>query len=298
MSMKSKGSMFTDWVRATAAVMACVGVLTAGLGARSAAAATPQVAQVRLYALDCGHATFKDMGMFSDTGEYDGTTGKIADPCFVIVHPKGVLIWDTGLGDGVAAHPEGLDPIPGIHITVPITLADQLMSLGMTPADMTFVAFSHFHFDHTGNANLFTQSTWIVNQNELNWGLSAPKDSGVATDSWSAYKTAKTVIITGDYDVFGDGKVRILKAPGHTPGHQVLEVQLSKTGTVVLSGDLYHLKANRQFKRVPVVNAERADTLASFERIETIVKNKHARLIVQHDPQEFDALPKLPAYLD
>jgi N-acyl homoserine lactone hydrolase len=164
MSMKSKRSMFAGRVRATAAVMACVGVLTAGLGARSAAAATPRVAQVRLYALDCGHATFKDMGMFSDTGEYDGTKGKIADPCFVIVRPKGVLIWDTGLGEGVAAHPEGLDPIPGIHITVPITLADQLMSLGMTPADVTFVAFSHFHFDHTGNANLFTQLTCIVNQ--------------------------------------------------------------------------------------------------------------------------------------
>jgi N-acyl homoserine lactone hydrolase len=115
---------------------------------------------------------------------------------------------------------------------VPITLADQLMSLGMTPADVTFVAFSHFHFDHTGNANLFAQSTWIVNQNELNWGLSAPKDSGVATDTWSAYKTAKIVMITGDHDVFGDGKVRILKAPGHTPGHQVLELRLNKTSTI------------------------------------------------------------------
>jgi glyoxylase-like metal-dependent hydrolase (beta-lactamase superfamily II) len=295
--MKSKRLMFLGWVRMIAAVTACVSVLS-GLGAGSAAAAAPQVTQVRLYTLDCGHATFKDMGMFSDTGEYDGKTGKVADPCFVIVHPKGVLLWDTGLGDGVAAHPEGVDPIPGIHISVPITLAGQLSSLGMTPADVTFVAFSHFHFDHTGNANLFTQSTWIVNQNELNWGLSAPKDSGVATDSWSAYKTAKTVMITGDYDVFGDGKVRILRAPGHTPGHQVLELQLSKTGTVVLSGDLYHLKANRQFKRIPVLNTERADTLASFDRIETIVRNKHARLIVQHDPQEFDALPKLPAYLD
>jgi N-acyl homoserine lactone hydrolase len=295
--LKSKSSIFPGEALTTAATAACA-VLMMGLGASSAVAATPQVAQVRLYVLDCGHATFKDMGMFSDTGEYDGTTGKIADPCFVIVHPKGVLLWDTGLGDGIASHPEGMDPAPGIHMTVPITLAGQLKSLDMTPADVTFVAFSHFHFDHTGNANLFTQSTWIVNQNELNWGLSAPKDSGVATESWSAYKTVKTVMITGDYDVFGDGKVRILKAPGHTPGHQVLEVQLSKTGAVVLSGDLYHLKANRQFKRVPVVNAERADTLASFERVETIVKNKHARLIVQHDPQEFDALPKLPAYLD
>jgi hypothetical protein len=81
MSMKSKRLMFLGWVRMIAVVTACVSVLT-GIGAGRAAAAAPQVTQVRLYALDCGHATFKDMGMFSDTGEYDGTTGKIADPCF------------------------------------------------------------------------------------------------------------------------------------------------------------------------------------------------------------------------
>jgi N-acyl homoserine lactone hydrolase len=110
--LKSKSSIFPGEALTTAAITVCA-VLMMGLGASSAVAATPQVAQVRLYVLDCGHATFKDMGMFSDTGEYDGTTGKIADPCFVIVHPKGVLIWDTGLGDGVATHPEGMDPIPG-----------------------------------------------------------------------------------------------------------------------------------------------------------------------------------------
>jgi N-acyl homoserine lactone hydrolase len=68
--------------------------------ARGVAAAA---ADVRLYALDCGHASFKDMGMFSDTGEYDGKSGEIADPCFVIRHPKGVLLWDTGLGDKFGA---------------------------------------------------------------------------------------------------------------------------------------------------------------------------------------------------
>jgi N-acyl homoserine lactone hydrolase len=105
-------------------------------------------------------------------------------------------------------------------------------------------------------------------------------------------------MIDGDYDVFGDGTVRILAAPGHTPGHQVLELKLQKTGTVILSGDLYHLRTNREFMRVPVINASRADTLASMNRIETIVKNSKARVIVQHDPQDFLALPKLPAYLD
>jgi hypothetical protein len=73
---------------------------------------------------------------------------------------------------------------------------------------------------------------------------------------------------------------------------------LQKSGTVILSGDLYHLRTNRLFKRVPVYNADRADTLASMSRIETIIKNTHGRLIVQHDPRDFQTLPKPPAYLD
>jgi N-acyl homoserine lactone hydrolase len=253
---------------------------------------------VRLYALDCGHATFKDMGLFSDTGEYDGKPGEIADPCFLIHHPKGWLLWDTGLGDNFAATKGGVDVMPGLHVTVPITLIEQLRSLSLTPKDVNYIAFSHFHFDHTGNANEFPDSVWIINKQELAAALSPTPPPAEVPDTFSGYKTAKTQMIDGDYDVFGDGTVRILKAPGHTPGHQALELKLQKTGTVILSGDLYHLRANREFARVPGLNWNRADTLASMDRIEKIAKNTKARVVVQHDPQDFQALPKFPAYLD
>jgi glyoxylase-like metal-dependent hydrolase (beta-lactamase superfamily II) len=98
--------------------------------------------------------------------------------------------------------------------------------------------------------------------------------------------------------VFGDGSVRILKAPGHTPGHQVLEIKMKKSGTVILSGDLYHLRGNRMYRRVPIFNYERADTLASIDRIERIIKNTKARFVIQHDLADFKLLPKFPAYLD
>jgi N-acyl homoserine lactone hydrolase len=253
---------------------------------------------VRLYSLDCGHATFKDMGMFSDTGEYDGKPGEVADPCFLVHHPKGWLLWDTGLGDNFAATKGGVDVMPGIHVNVPVTLIEQLHSLSLAPKDVNFIAFSHFHFDHTGNANEFPDSVWIINKVELAAALSPTPPSGEVPDTFSGYKTAKTQMIDGDYDVFGDGTVRILKAPGHTPGHQALELKLPKTGTVILSGDLYHLRANREFARVPVVNVDRADTLASMDRIEKIAKATKARVVVQHDPQDFQALPKFPAYLE
>ncbi|MEP6545911.1 MAG: N-acyl homoserine lactonase family protein [Gammaproteobacteria bacterium] len=263
------------------------------LGARAAVGA-----DLRLYTLDCGHATFKDMGQFSDTGEYDGKQGDIADPCFVIRHPKGVLLWDTGLGDKFAASKNGTDMGSTVHLSVPVTLLAQLKSLGLAPQNVTYVAFSHLHWDHSGNADEFPDSTWIINRRELAAAIVTPPPDGIDPATFSAYKTAKTQLIDGDYDVFGDGTVRILAAPGHTPGHQVLQLKLHKSGVVILSGDLYHLRSNREFMRVPPGNASRAETLASMNRIETIVKNTKARFVVQHDPLDFQALPKLPAYLD
>jgi N-acyl homoserine lactone hydrolase len=121
--------------------------------------------------------------------------------------------------------------------------------------------------------------------------------------SFSAYKTVPTQMIKGDFDVFHDGTVRILKAPGHTPGHQVLLLKLSKSGSVLLSGDLYHLRSDRPRAgekpvRVMPMNTSRAESLASVDRIETILKNTHARLIIQHDPDDFKSLPISPAFLE
>jgi N-acyl homoserine lactone hydrolase len=259
------------------------------------ARAADPVTDLRLYTLDCGQIEAKDMGAFSDTFEYNGQPGKVVDPCFVIRGPKGTLLWDTGLGDKIAANPKGMD-MDGFHATVAHTLPDELKAIGLTPADITYMAFSHFHFDHTGNANEFPGATWIINKTELAWLESNP--SAGDPSSISGYKTAKTQMIEGDYDVFGDGTVMILRTPGHTPGHQSLMLKLKKAGTVILSGDLYHLRANREHRRVPQYNVNRADTLASMDRIETILKNTKGKLYIQHDPEDNALLPKPPGYLD
>jgi N-acyl homoserine lactone hydrolase len=269
-------------------------LLAASMGVAHAAEA---VQQVRLYAIDCGRIDIKDMGMFADTGEYDGKAGAVITPCFLIRHPKGALLWDSGLSDKLASNKDGVDN-GGFLLHVDVTLQSQLQSIGVTPADVTHMAFSHLHFDHTGNANSFPGATWIINSAELTWAQSTPTPFGVDPSAVSGYKTAKTQMINGDLDVFGDGSVRILKTPGHTPGHQVLVLKLKKAGTVVLSGDLYHTRDNRKFHRVPSFNVERADTLASIDRVENIVKNTKGKLFVQHDPLDFKLLPKFPAYLD
>jgi glyoxylase-like metal-dependent hydrolase (beta-lactamase superfamily II) len=271
----------------TALLAAC-----ASIGPASAA---DDVKEVRLYALDCGRIQLKDMSLFSDTGEYDGTTGELVDPCWIIRHPKGTLLWDTGLGDKIAANKNGMDFELG-HLQVDVTLQDQLRTIGLTPADITYLSFSHVHSDHTGNANDFPGATWILSKAEIAWAESGTPHINLA--SFSAYKTAKTQMIEGDHDVFGDGSVRILKTPGHTPGHQALLVRLKKAGTVIISGDLFHVRDNYTFRRVPSFNVERADTLASIDRISTILKNTKGRLVVHHDPADIKALPAFPKYLE
>jgi len=260
---------------------------------------TDNVQEVRLYAMDCGQIDAKDMGLFSDTGDFDGKSSSLPDPCFLIVHPKGTLIWDTGLGDKIAESKNGIDnPALGIHLTVAIKLVDQLRQLSLTPAEINYVAFSHFHFDHTGNAGLFTHSTWIVNKSELTNAALSPVPPGIDPAIAAEAREVKQQSIDGDYDVFGDGSVRILKTPGHTPGHQSLELKLKNAGTVLLSGDLYHQRDSRKLRLVPSINYERADTLASIDRFERIAKNTNARVVIQHDLEDFRALPKFPAYLD
>jgi glyoxylase-like metal-dependent hydrolase (beta-lactamase superfamily II) len=255
------------------------------------------VSGLRLYAADCGRLDFKTLNSFSDTDEYDGRSGSLIVPCFIIRHPKGTLVWDFGLGDSLVANQAGIDNGP-VHLSATVTLVDQLKTLGLMPADVNFVAFSHLHFDHTGNANLFPGSTWIINRKELAYALSEPRPFGVALETFSAYSKAKTVMIDGDYDVFGDGSVRILRTSGHTPGHQILELNLAKAGTLILSGDLYHLRESVATHRLPTINVDRADTLASMDRVDKLLTTTHGRLIVAHDYGDFHSLPKFPAFLD
>src|SRR5206468_1299022 len=98
-----------------------------------------------------------------------------------------------------------------------------------------------------------------------------------------------------DKDVFGDGTVVILRTPGHTPGHQSLLVRLKQTGPVILSGDAVHFHENLENDGVPSFNYDRAQTIASIDRIKAIQKNLHATVIIQHDPRDIGKLPAFPA---
>jgi len=178
-------------------------------------------------------------------------------------------------------------------------LKAQLAEVGYLPADITYLALSHYHYDHTANANEFAGATWLVRQEERD-AMFAEKPPGVTQPStYATLRNSKMFIIKSDeYDVFGDGTVVIKSAPGHTPGHQVLYVKLAKTGGVLLSGDLYHYPEERALNRVPTFEFNQEQTRACRVLIEAFLRKTDAQLWIQHDLRANAKLKKAPDYYE
>lgn len=269
----------------------------AGFGSAAIAKSSDQAPAIRLYTLNCGMTQFSDAAVFSDTGEYDGKPIQLPTPCYLIRHGDDWLLWDTGNGDYLAVLPNGVELFGG-RFTQPRTLVSQLAQLGISPADVDYVAISHLHQDHTGNINLFRQSTFLIAGAELAWARQTPTPFGVNAEAIAPLAYFRIASTDEDKDVFGDGSVRILKSPGHTPGSRMLLLDLPNAGPVLITGDLFHTRDNFREDRVPAINTSRAETLASSRRLRTLSENLNARVVVQHAPEDYAAMPRFPAFLD
>jgi N-acyl homoserine lactone hydrolase len=258
----------------------------------------------RIYVFDGGV-------LASETARYRLTDADVEEvqlsvASYLVVHPRGVLMWEAG---AVADHERsgGLGFEQRLlrrdgqerFVKLAPTLESQLASAGYKPADVTHLALSHYHWDHTADANLFAGATWLASKLERDAMFSADPPGGTRPETFSALKNSKTTVITADeHDVFGDGSVVIKQATGHTEGHSVLFVKLAKTGPVVLSGDLYHYPAERTLNRLPTFEVSEEETKAARAELETFLKRTGAQLWIQHDLAAFRKVKLAPAYYD
>jgi len=255
----------------------------------------PRVTSPRLYVIDCGTLTY------NRPEDYQLTREEVADtnmsvPCYLVIHPQGILLFDTGLSDSLVGRPlwENVDDGYGqIRFT---TLRGQLADIGVTPADITYLAISHWHWDHVGNANDYAGSIWLTQKAELDLMFGEHADP-VHLPLYAQLAHSRKEVFAGDHDVFGDGTVILKFTPGHTPGHQSLYVKLKHTGGVVLSGDLYHYAEERTLHRMPK-EEETTGTPQSREAMERFLQQTGSQLWIGHSTSVFRNLVKSPGWYD
>jgi N-acyl homoserine lactone hydrolase len=247
--------------------------------------AAPELSLARF---DCGtpQAPTAVNQRFSDTFAYGDLKIQFVFSCYLIKHDDEYMLWDTG-------HAMTMP-----NVAPKVSLVDLLAKIDVKPDQIKYVGISHYHADHTGQVASFPKATLLIGAREWE-AITSPKPAeGVnykPFESWIK-GDSKVEPQPTDKDVFGDGTVIMLRTPGHTPGHSSLLVKLSQMGPVILSGDAVHFRENYDSDGVPWFNYDRAQTVASIERIKKIASNLKATVIIQHDARDVEKLPVFPAF--
>jgi N-acyl homoserine lactone hydrolase len=249
--------------------------------------------EIRLYAMTCGHLT-GDLGRLMEGGE--GRI-RIPIPAYLIQHPKGLALFDSGMhpdcqGDPAArvgARTGGLfdfDYRPGEEISA------RLMAIGRDPARIDILINSHFHFDHVGGNALIPNATMLVQRREWEAGLDPDIAAPHGFNRRDFDLGHKLLLVDGEHDVFGDGSVICLPTHGHTPGHQSLRVRLDR-GQVVLAADACYFCRTLRERLLPRRVHDREAMLASLDRLAALEADG-ARIFYGHDPEFWQTVPQAP----
>jgi glyoxylase-like metal-dependent hydrolase (beta-lactamase superfamily II) len=252
----------------------------------------------RLYVLNGGIAVAPDRSVYSP-GKWQGEQVTLSCNAYLIRRGGEWIMWDTGIEDAVAKEPGGRVIAHNIRGIVVRTIESQLEDIGLMPADVGVVILSHAHFDHVGNAGLFPHAAWYIQRREHEAMFGPDYEGyGYAPALYQGLEQAKVELVDGGLDVFGDGAVKIIPTPGHTPGHCSLLVRLPDTGPVLLSADVAHYPFNLEHRCVPAFNSDPEESRRSMEKVDAIARAEGAQLWLNHDIVQTATIPHAPAYFD
>lgn len=291
------------WAVATVALLSMLSLLIGPVLAQSPAG-------MRLYVFSSGALTLAKQVL------QNGATGMATVPVgfFVIKHPKGNVLYDTGNNDRIITDPgywgpfiNGLNPVRTPDVAIDV----QLAKIGMKPDDISYVIYSHFHADHAGNVGKFPKATHIAQLDEIRsafWpaigyatfyitkdfemlraGTGAPRPNGM-----------NVLQLQGDLDLFRDGSVYIKRTVSHTPGSQMLVVRLPRTGTIILTGDAVYYKENLDKNLLPDIGSayNPSGMLEAYDWVREVRDREKGAVIFSHDPDVFRASKQAPDYYE
>jgi N-acyl homoserine lactone hydrolase len=233
---------------------------------------------------------------------------------FVIKHPKGNVLFDTGNNDKIISDPSYWGPNYAAlkpTVTPDITIEAQLGLIGMKPDDFTYVVVSHMHLDHGGNVGKFPNSTIVIQRDELEYamfpdepfaGAFIPGDVAALRSPVGTKKpnAGPMLIIEDDLDIFRDGSVVVKRARGHTKGGQMLLVRLPNTGSIILTGDAAYFRDNVTKSLPPNIALayDPSGIMRGYEWIRYMMASEGADFFTSHDPDVFKNYKKAPEYYD
>ncbi len=297
--------MDTQFLRRVTA-LACFGFLFG-------ASILPAAAQdgLKLYAFSSGALTLGKGALVN--GAPNEPAIQVPVGFYVIRHPKGNVLFDTGNNDKIIKDPSywgasfnALKPVNTPDVAIDL----QLQKIGLKPDDIKYVVPSHLHLDHGGNVGKFPNSTIVVQRDEiLNafWpraGTGGPYMVGdvlpLRSPNTDYPNAVKMIQLEGDLDLFGDGTMVIKRWVAHTPGSQMMTVRLKNSGLIILTGDNVYLRENVD-KSVPpsiVLAYNPTGYLTAFEWIRMTMANEKADYFTAHDPDAFKAMKKAPEFYD
>jgi N-acyl homoserine lactone hydrolase len=256
--------------------------------------------QLRLYVLDAGLIECADYAMFSP-GAAPGTYQEMTVRSYLVVHPEGTLLWDTGIDDKIARFASGQRLVDPIVFRVPRTLASQLDEIGVTPSEVDYLGLSHLHVDHVGNVGLFPEATVLLQRAEYEAGYGPNAKQlieALAPDTYAALKRDRIQPVDGDRDLFGDGGVVLTALPGHTPGHQGLLVHLRNAGPVLLAGDIAYSAQDYADEAVREGNVDLEQSRRSIASAKELERTLGATVWLHHDLQAQRAVHTAPTHYD
>jgi glyoxylase-like metal-dependent hydrolase (beta-lactamase superfamily II) len=279
-------------------------LLTLVLGLLVMPALAQSPAGMRLYVFTSG-----SLGGFPKAALQIGGQGNIdwaPVSFYVIKHPKGNVMFDTGNNDKTITNADGWwGPLAkgfGLKMTQNDAIPAQLAKIGLKTSDIKYVAVGHMHLDHGGNVSQFPNSTLIVQNDEMKaaWWPDPGYSVYYIPGDFADTKKMSVIRLEGDLDLFGDRSVEFRRAPGHTPGSQFAVVRLPKTGTVVLTSDVVYLKESLEKNLIAPIPGTWSPMAMydSYQKLRLVRDGERASIFYGHDPEVFKATKQAPDYYE
>jgi N-acyl homoserine lactone hydrolase len=249
-----------------------------------------------MHVLDCGTTTFPKSGLFFGGGDEDITT---PTPAYVVTHPEGNVLFDAGFPLGCIDPPyfEGFPPNFRVSMTPEQHIVEQVKAAGFEPDTIRYVVQTHLHFDHVGAIGHFPNAEFLVSRADWDYahnpdwfsGFAYPlRDIDVEGVKWTFLDDLTTENV---HDIYGDGRIRLVLSPGHSPGQLSLIAKLDDSSWL-LTSDAVATAAHWRDEALPFF-LDAPAVVRSTARLRQFAEDENIALehvLFGHDAEQYAAL--------